>query len=28
LHDGLLGAGLVPVKIIRWELTGKDDPLL
>ena len=27
-HDGLLGAGLVPIKIIRRELTGQDAPLL
>lgn len=27
-HDRLLGAGLVPMKIIRRELTGRDDPLL
>ncbi len=27
-HDGLLGAGLVPMKIIRRELTGRDAPLL
>ena len=27
-HDALLGAGLVPIRIIRRELTGRDDPLL
>ena len=27
-HDAVLGAGLVPVKVIRRELTGRDDPLL
>lgn len=27
-HDGLLGAGLVPMKIIRREMTGEDAPLL
>lgn len=27
-HDRFLGAGLVPVKIIRRELMGKDGPLL
>ncbi|GBR54809.1 hypothetical protein AA106555_1830 [Neokomagataea thailandica NBRC 106555] len=27
-HDALLGSGLVPVKIIRRELSGKDAPLL
>ncbi|MBR0559848.1 DUF885 domain-containing protein [Neokomagataea anthophila] len=27
-HDALLGSGLVPLKIIRRELTGKDAPLL
>ena len=27
-HDGLLGAGLVPMKIIRREMTGHDAPLL
>ncbi len=27
-HDALLGAGLVPLRIIRRELTGRDGPLL
>ena len=27
-HDAVLGAGLVPLRIIRRELTGRDDPLL
>ncbi len=27
-HDALLGAGLVPLRIIRRELTGRDDPML
>lgn len=27
-HDALLGAGLVPLRIVRRELTGRDDPLL
>jgi uncharacterized protein (DUF885 family) len=27
-HDRFLGAGLVPVKIIRREITGADGPLL
>ncbi|WP_220792117.1 DUF885 domain-containing protein [Gluconacetobacter azotocaptans] len=27
-HDSLLGAGLVPMKIIRREMTGQDAPML
>ncbi|CAI9121462.1 DUF885 domain-containing protein [Brytella acorum] len=27
-HDGFLGSALVPVRIIRREMTGRDEPLL
>ncbi|PYD48244.1 DUF885 domain-containing protein [Novacetimonas pomaceti] len=27
-HDALLGSGLVPMPIIRREMTGRDDPML
>jgi uncharacterized protein (DUF885 family) len=24
-HDEFLAAGLIPISLIRWEMTGKDD---
>lgn len=26
-HDAVLGAGIIPFSLIRWEMTGRDDPL-
>ena len=26
-HDEFLGAGVIPISLIRWEMTGRDDEI-